>query len=80
MRSGRRSPHQWKSRPTRTRSAVSQHVAERSFGRFARAVRLSGAVDAGRAQGAFVDGELRIVLPRIAERRGRDIRIEVQAR
>ena len=56
------------------------HLAERSFGRFARAVRLSGAVDAGRAHGSLVDGELRIVLPRIAERRGRDIRIEVQAR
>ena len=56
------------------------HLAERGFGRFARAVRLSGAFDAGRTQGSLVDGELRIVLSRIAERRGRDIRIEVQAR
>ena len=56
------------------------HLAERSFGRFARAVRLAGAFDAGRAHATLSAGELRIVLPRIAERRGRDIRIEVQAR
>jgi HSP20 family protein len=53
------------------------HLAERGFGRFVRAVRLSGAVDAGRAQASLSDGELRIVLPRIQERRGRDIRIDV---
>ena len=51
------------------------HLAERSFGRFARAVRLAGAFDAGRASATLVAGELRIVLPRIEERRGREIRI-----
>lgn len=53
------------------------HLAERGFGRFVRAVRLSGAFDAGHAQASLADGELRIVLPRIQERRGRDIRIDV---
>ena len=53
------------------------HLAERGFGGFVRAVRLSGAFDAGRAQASLADGELRIVLPRIQERRGRDIRIDV---
>jgi len=53
------------------------HLAERGFGRFVRAVRLSGAFDAGQAQASLSDGELRIVLPRIQERRGRDIRIDV---
>ncbi len=53
------------------------HLAERSFGRFARAVRLTGAFDAGRASATFSSGELRVVLPRIEERRGRDIRIEI---
>jgi HSP20 family protein len=53
------------------------HLAERSFGRFARAVRLNGAFDAGRASASLVGGELRIVLPRIEERRGRDIRIQI---
>ncbi|CAN5813289.1 hypothetical protein BH24ACI4_BH24ACI4_25460 [soil metagenome] len=53
------------------------HLAERTFGRFVRAVRLTGAVDAGRASARLVAGELRILLPRIDERRGRDIRIPV---
>jgi HSP20 family protein len=53
------------------------HLAERGFGRFARAVRLSGAFDGGRALAALNNGELRIVLPRIDERRGRDITIPI---
>jgi HSP20 family protein len=53
------------------------HLAERSFGRFVRAVRLSGAFDAGRARASLDAGELCIVLPKIEERRGRDIRIAV---
>jgi HSP20 family protein len=55
------------------------HQAERSFGRFLRTIRLSGAWDAGRAEARLSCGELRITLPRIAERRGREIRIPVQA-
>jgi HSP20 family molecular chaperone IbpA len=54
------------------------HLAERSFGRFTRIVRLSGAVDAGRATATLVSGELHIVLPRIDERRGQEIRIPVR--
>lgn len=53
------------------------HLAERSFGRFARAVRLNGAFDAGRASATLNSGELRVTLPRIEERRGRDIRIAI---
>ena len=53
------------------------HLAERDFGRFVRAVRLSGAFDGGQAQASLAEGELRVVLPRIQERRGRDIRIEI---
>ena len=53
------------------------HLAERTFGRFARAVQLSGAFDAGRATATLANGELRIALPRIEERRGREIRIPV---
>ena len=56
------------------------HLAERAFGRFARVVRLSGAFDGSRAQAFLAGGELRVVLPRIPERRGQDIRIQVQAR
>jgi HSP20 family protein len=56
------------------------HLAERSFGRFARAIRLAGAVDAGRAAAVLAGGELTITLPRIEERRGRDIQIPVSER
>jgi HSP20 family protein len=55
------------------------HLAERAFGGFARAVRLNGAFDAGRATATLSAGELRIVLPRIEERRGRELRITVTA-
>jgi HSP20 family protein len=54
------------------------HLAERSFGRFVRAVRLIGAFDTGKATATLAAGELRVVLPRIEERRGRDIRIPVK--
>lgn len=55
------------------------HLAERSFGRFARAVGLAGAVDAGRARATLSAGELRLVFPRITERRGSRISIPVEA-
>ncbi len=57
--------------------SVAFHLAERTFGRFARAIALTGAFDAGRASSSLSAGELRVVLPRIEERRGRDIPIEV---
>jgi HSP20 family protein len=53
------------------------HVAERTFGRFARAVRLLTPVDASRARAELTNGRLRIVLPRIEDRRGRDIPVTV---
>ena len=56
------------------------HLAERAFGSFARAVRLTGAFDGGAATATLSTGELRIVLPRIEERRGRELRIPVTAR
>jgi HSP20 family protein len=53
------------------------HLVERGFGRFARAVRLSGAFDGGRARAVLQGGELRVVLPRLDERRGREILVPV---
>ena len=47
------------------------HLVEREFGRFARAIRLSGAFDVAAARATLRDGELSIVLSRIDERRGR---------
>lgn len=54
------------------------HLAERTFGRFARGVRLAGAFDAARAEARLQAGELRVTLPRIEERRGGEIRIAVR--
>jgi HSP20 family protein len=46
------------------------HLVERGFGRFARAVRVAAAFDGSRASVQLAAGELRIVLPRIHDRRG----------
>jgi HSP20 family protein len=54
------------------------HLAERTFGRFACVVRIGPAVDAGRAQASLTGGELRMRLPRIDDRHGRDITIKVE--
>ena len=53
------------------------HMAERTFGRFGRAVRIGGAIDAGQAHATLRKGELRVVFPRLEERRGREIRIAI---
>jgi HSP20 family protein len=53
------------------------HLAERSFGRFARGVRLHAAFDAARAEARLESGELKITVPRIDDRRGKDITIPI---
>lgn len=60
--------------PMRTRL----HIAERAYGRFARVVRLHGAFDAARARAVVRDGQLRISLPVLAERRGGVLVIPVE--
>ena len=52
------------------RGPASFHLVERDFGRFARAVRINAAIDASQAKARMANGELRVVLPRIADRRG----------
>jgi HSP20 family protein len=54
------------------------HLAERSFGRFARVVRLSGVFDAARARGEVSHGRLRIVLPRLEDRRGQVFPVPIE--
>ena len=63
--------------PDQQRAAF--HLAERGFGRFTRVVRIAGAVDAGQARATLSAGELHIVFPRIADRRGGDIAVPVRA-
>jgi len=53
------------------------HLVEREFGRFARAVRVTGAFDVPNARARLRDGELTIVLPKLDERRGRGHRISI---
>jgi HSP20 family protein len=53
------------------------HLVERGFGRFARTVRLGRPCDAARARARLANGELRITVPKIAERRGKPLQIEV---
>lgn len=65
-------------RPAGCRHADAFHLAERTFGRFASAVRVDGAVDVNRARAVMQGGELHVTLPRIAERRRRDVSIPVE--
>ena len=53
------------------------HLVEREFGRFARVVRVTGAVDVRNARATLRDGELNILLPKLDERRGSAHRIPV---
>ena len=69
-----------KERPDLTRRGpASFHLVERDFGRFARAVRISAAIDGSQARARLVNGELRIVLPRIADRRGTGLMVPIDS-
>ena len=67
-----------KERPEPSRGPASFHLVERDFGRFARAVRIHAAIDAAQARARLREGELRIILPKMAERRGREILVPVE--
>lgn len=58
--------------------SVRFHLAERSYGRFARVIRLSGPADASRARATVESGRLRVVLPRLDDRRGRVYAVPVE--
>lgn len=60
------------------RARASFHLVERDFGRFARAVRLSGAFDAATATATLCGGELRVRVPRLNERRGHGVLVPVR--
>ena len=53
------------------------HLVEREFGRFARAVRLTGAFDIAKSHARLAEGELTVVLPKMTDRRGRAHRIPI---
>lgn len=67
-----------KERPVLSKNnPASFHLVERDFGRFARAVRVAGAVDVAGARARLAQGELRVVLPRRDERRGQGVLIPI---
>jgi HSP20 family protein len=65
--------------PPRAAENHSFHLVEREFGRFARAVRLTGAFNVGIARASLDEGELTIVLPKLIDRRDQAHRIPVTA-
>ena len=65
--------------PLRVSEEQTFHLVEREFGRFARAVRLTGAFDVQHARASIRDGELTVVLPKLIDRRGQGHRIPVTA-
>jgi HSP20 family protein len=60
------------------KAPASFHLVERDFGRFARAIRIHAAIDAANARARLRDGELRVIVAKMAERRGREILIPVE--
>jgi len=61
----------------RVRGESSFQLVERGYGRFARVVRLAGPCDTAKAQASLAEGELRITIPKIGDRRGRAVPISV---
>jgi HSP20 family protein len=64
--------------PRRARKESSFHLVERGYGGFARVMRLTRPCDISKARATLRDGELRISIPKITERRGKTIRISVE--
>jgi HSP20 family protein len=67
-----------KRQPGKCAHGAAFHVAERTFGAFVRAVPLRIAFDAAGIKATLANGELRIVVPRIEDRRGREIDIPIE--
>lgn len=67
-----------KERPEPTLRPASFHLVERDFGRFARAVRIHAAFDGSRARARLKNGELRVIVDKIQERRGAEILVPIE--
>ena len=67
-----------KERADPARGPASYHLVERDFGRFARAIRIHAAVEVGQSRARLKDGELRVLLPKIQERRGRELLMTIE--
>lgn len=67
-----------KRRPGVTDAPARFHVAERAFGRFRRVIHLGVPVNTHRAEAILADGHLRIKFPKVPNRRGEEVAIEVK--
>jgi HSP20 family protein len=67
-----------KRQPGKCAHGAAFHVAERTFGAFVRAIPLRIAFDAAGIKARLANGELRITVPRIEDRRGREIDIPIE--
>lgn len=67
-----------KVRPAQPATPASFHLIERDFGRFVRAVRVSVAFDGRQVRAQLRQGELRVLLPKTEDRRGREIAVPVE--
>jgi HSP20 family protein len=54
-------------------------VAERAYGKFRRVIHLGVPVNTHKAEATLADGNLRIRFPKVANRRGEEVAIEVRA-
>jgi len=63
----------------RARGESSFHLVERGYGRFARVIRLARPCDTARARATLNNGELRVSVPKIGDRRGRAIPVTISA-
>ncbi len=54
------------------------HVAERAYGRFRRIIHLGVPVNTHRAEAVLSDGTLRIIFPKVPNRRGEEVAIGVK--
>jgi HSP20 family protein len=67
-----------KRRPPVAAGPARFHVAERAFGRFRRVIHLGVPVNTHRAEAVLADGHLRIKFPKVPNRRGEEVAIEVK--
>jgi HSP20 family protein len=63
----------------RAHGESSFHLVERGFGRFARSVRLACPCHGAKARAALSNGELRVSIPKITDRRGGSIQIPIES-
>jgi HSP20 family protein len=64
--------------PRRGRGESTFHLVERGYGRFARTVRLAVPCETASAHATLANGELRLTLRKIVERRGQPISIPLR--